>query len=151
MTSVVSTPARTTSAARPRGAALRRALLSPALVASGAAAVLLLLASVDPEQPGHYPGCPFLLLTGHWCPGCGSLRALHALTHGDLGTAVDRNVLTVAAVPLLGWLWLRWTVRRATGAPRPAPAHPALVWGLLVVVLAFWLLRNLPMGAVLAP
>ena len=42
---------------------------------------------VDPNQPGHYPTDPFLAITGLYCPGCGTLRALHALARGDLLTA----------------------------------------------------------------
>lgn len=126
-------------------------LLQPAGVVLAAAAALSALAIVDPNEPGHYPTCPFFALTGHWCPGCGSLRALHALTHGDVLGAAARNVLMLAALPLLGWLWLRWVRRSWTGAPRPAPAHPALLWAGLVLALAFAVLRNLPMGAALAP
>jgi hypothetical protein len=130
-----------------RGAALRR----PAAVALVAVMVVLIVATVDPEESGHYPTCPFLALTGHWCPGCGSLRAIHALAHGQVATAASRNVLTVAALPLLGWLWLRWVGRSWRGEPRPQPARPVLVWALLALVLVFWLVRNLSVGAALAP
>jgi hypothetical protein len=116
-----------------------------------AAAALSVVAVVDPNEPGHYPTCPFFALTGHWCPGCGSLRALHALAHGDVLGAAARNVLLLAALPLLGWLWLRWVQRSWSGAPRPAPAHPAFLWAGLVVAVAFAVLRNLPAGAALAP
>lgn len=126
-------------------------LAGPAATAGGAAVAFLVVAVLDPNQPGHYPTCPFLALTGHYCPGCGSLRAMHALSRGELGTAVGLNALTMAMLPVLGYLWLR-SVRRAwTGAPRPAPAKPALLWALTAVVLAFWVVRNLPFGAALAP
>jgi hypothetical protein len=127
------------------------ALRAPVAVAAAAVSVAMLVALVDPNEPGHYPTCPFLALTGHPCPGCGSLRALHALAHGDLAAAVGRNLLVVAAVPLLGLAWARWTRRAWGGRPRPSLAHPAWVWTLLVVVLGFWLLRNLPFAAALAP
>jgi len=128
-----------------------RGLVPPGLVAAAAVVVLAVVGTVDPNVPGRYPTCPFLAMTGHWCPGCGSLRALHALAHGDLATAVSRNVLLVAALPLLGWLWLRWTGRAWRGAARRSLAHPALVWLTLALVLGFWLLRNLPFAAALAP
>src|SRR5690606_29528852 len=65
----------------PASAAARRGGGVPSFLAvtvAGAAATLV-VATVSPEEPGHYPTCPFLALTGAWCPGCGSLRALHAL------------------------------------------------------------------------
>ena len=33
------------------------------------------VAVLDPNEPGHYPTCPFLRLTGLGVPGCGSLAA----------------------------------------------------------------------------
>jgi hypothetical protein len=140
--------------AAPAGVATRRRLagvVHPLVLAGGAAAAFAVVALVDPNQPGHYPVCPFLLVTGHFCPGCGSLRAMHALSRGDLPAALGLNVLTVLALPLLAYWWLRWLGRSVTGAPRPAPRHPALVWGLLALVAVFWLVRNLPVGSALAP
>lgn len=125
--------------------------MRPAGVALAALAVVAFVAVVDPNESGHYPTCPFLALTGHWCPGCGSLRAIHSLAHGDLLGAAGRNVLTVAAVPLLASIWLRWARRSWTGAPRRAPAPAALIWLMWLVIVVFWLVRNLPFGAALAP
>ena len=134
----------------------RRALrwsnaVQPALVAVAAVAVAGYVAVVDPNQAGHYPTCPFLALTGHYCPGCGSLRAIHALAHGDLARAVGLNLLMVAMVPLLVTIWGRWLVTEMTGRPRPRPAPAWRIWALLGVICVFWLVRNLPVGAALAP
>ena len=123
----------------------------PAAVAAAAAGSLAVVALVDPNEPGHYPTCPFLALTGHACPGCGSLRALHALTHGDVVGAIARNALVVAAIPLLVWLWVRWIHRVWVGAPRPQPAPAAALWAGLGLVIGFWVVRNLAVGAALAP
>jgi hypothetical protein len=124
----------------------------PAAVLAGATAALAWVAAVDPEQPGHYPTCPFLVLTDLYCPGCGSLRAVHALVHGDVATAVDRNVLTVAAVPVLVAAWVLWARRTLLRRPRTGRAVPAAaIWALLAVVVAFWVLRNLDAFSWLAP
>ena len=118
------------------------------LAAVGVVASVVLL---DPNEVGHYPTCPFLAVTGLPCPGCGSLRALHALSHGHLARAVGFNALTVALLPLLavGWVvWVQYALGRRTRAPDvPGWVPPALA----VVVPAFWLLRNLPFAAALAP
>jgi hypothetical protein len=128
-----------------------RRVAAPAGVAAIALGATALLAAVDPNQPGHYPTCPFLFLTGLYCPGCGSLRAIHALTQLDVVTALERNPLTVLAVPLLVLAWVRWTRRRLTGRP-PRTMLPAwTIWTLLAGICSFWLLRNLPGVEWLAP
>jgi hypothetical protein len=50
-------------------------MAAPAAVAAGALAAAALVHVVDPNDSGNYPTCPFLALTGRFCPGCGSLRA----------------------------------------------------------------------------
>jgi len=109
------------------------------------------VAVVDPNEPGHYPTCPFLAVTGQLCPGCGSLRAVHALAHGELGVAVGLNVLAVLAVlPLVG-VWAAW-LRRSWGGTQRSSVLPApAVWSLFVVVVVFGVLRNVPIGGALAP
>ncbi|PYV86056.1 MAG: hypothetical protein DMG90_22080 [Acidobacteria bacterium] len=42
---------------------------------------LTILRTSNPASSGIFPPCPFLWLTGFYCPGCGSLRALHQLLH----------------------------------------------------------------------
>ncbi|MFG2007167.1 DUF2752 domain-containing protein [Spirillospora sp. NPDC048911] len=133
-----------------RGGPVAR-LAMPAGVLLVTAAVVSYLAAVDPNESGHYPTCPFLAVTGYQCPGCGSLRTIHALTHGDLGTALGLNVFTVAMIPVLAYFWIRWTFARARGRPaRTKPADPRLIWAFLALVLLFWLIRNLPFGTFLA-
>lgn len=118
-------------------------------VAGVAAAMTLHL--VDPNQPGHYPTCPTLALTGLFCPGCGALRALHFLTTGDLAAAWAMNPLAVLAVPYLVWSWLMWGYRGATGRPRRWLAPAWVLWTLLGVVLTWGVLRNVPGLEVLQP
>jgi hypothetical protein len=120
-------------------------------VAAAAATVLLVVASVDPNEPGQYPTCPFLQLSGLACPGCGTLRALHALVHLDLRAAASLNVLTVCAVPVLAAVWGRWLRRQWAGRLKTQLAPPWRLWALLAVVVAFWVLRNLPVTSALAP
>lgn len=130
----------------------RLVLLSGPLATAALAGVAVgVVALVDPNEPGHYPTCPFLALTGLYCPGCGSLRAVHALTNGDVTTAVGLNVLTVLAVVALSVVWARWVRRSWTGSPRTAVAPAAWIWSMLVVVVVFAVLRNVPIGAALAP
>jgi hypothetical protein len=125
-------------------------LVGPAVAAAVAAGGVLLLALVDPNEPGRYPRCPFLALTGLPCPGCGSLRAMHALATGDLATAVGSNVLLVLAVPALLVLWGTWLRARLTGGRlRALPARAVVA--AVAVLIGFGVLRNLPWGSALAP
>jgi hypothetical protein len=123
----------------------------PALVAASAVAALAWVAAVDPNEPGHYPTCPFLAATGWFCPGCGSLRALQALAHGDVAAAMARNPLMVLTVPALLVWWATWLVRSMRRRPRRWVAPAWSIWALLAVVVMFAVVRNLPGGAFLAP
>src|SRR4051794_18522002 len=118
--------------------ASRRPLLLLALVA-GAAAALAVLYRFDPATAGFFPPCPFRLLTGLRCPGCGSTRALHQLLHGQVGAALALNPLLPLSLPALGWVGLS-LLRSAAGLPPPrAPRLPprlqvAAIWALLVLI-----------------
>ena len=128
-----------------------RALRDPLGVAVLGVAAAAVVATVDPNEPGHYPTCPFLALTGHLCPGCGSLRAVHALAHGDLVGAAGMNLLAVLAVAPLAVIWVAWVRRTWRGTARRTAAPPQALWSLLVLVVVFTLARNLTVGSVLAP
>lgn len=127
------------------------ALRVPGLALAAAAAVTTLVAVVDPNQPGHYPTCPFLAVTGYYCPGCGSLRALHDLAHGDVAGALARNPLMVLAAGGLLVAFVLWARRLWRGLPRTWVAPPRLLYALLTLVLAFWVLRNVPGWTWLSP
>lgn len=123
----------------------------PVLLAAAGLAAFGYVTAVDPNQPGHYPLCPFRAVTGYYCPGCGSLRALHALGHGQLTVALHKNPLTVLGLPLLAWAWVAWVQRSRTGRPMRRVAPQWLIWTGLSVLIVFWVLRNLPGFGWLAP
>lgn len=138
-----------TTATAPTGT--RRALLP--VLGVGAAALIGagLVTAVDPNEAGHYPACPFLAVTGWYCPGCGALRAAHALGHGDLATALARNPFAVVAFAYVAVTWVLWLRRAATGRRRRWLAPAWVLHGVLGVILAFWVLRNLPGWTWLSP
>jgi hypothetical protein len=119
-----------------------------------AVATLGFLYVFNPATTSLYPTCPFFWATGCYCPGCGTLRALHQLVRGHLSAAFGLNPLTVASLPFLGY----WVVSEAKLAVMGYPLRkiflsPRAVWALLVLILAYWVLRNLPFYpfTVLAP
>lgn len=99
---------------------------------------------VDPTEAA-IPTCPFRSITGLACPGCGTLRCLHALLTGDVVGAVDLNALTVAVLPVLVAAWLA-AGRRAIG-PRGPSVGRSPAWTIRALAIGsalFWVVRNLP-------
>jgi hypothetical protein len=88
--------------------------------------------------------CPIHSLTGVFCPGCGSTRAVRALLGGDLQLAFHNNALFLISpvLVLVGVLISKYSKNR--------------IWLylflslLLAVVIAFTVLRNQP-GSEIAP
>ncbi len=119
-------------------------MVGPLVVGASALGVVGLLAVVDPGEPGHYPLCPFRAMTGLDCPGCGTLRGIHELATGHVGAALDRNALAVLLVPVLVLVWVSWLRRSWRADPRPAPHPRWLTHLVLVVVLVWWVVRNIP-------
>lgn len=107
-----------------------------------AAGVVLYL--FDPETAGFYPVCAMHQLTGLQCPGCGSLRALHQLAHGNIIAAWRFNPLLVALLPMALWLGLREAVRWTLGWRWPGIINrPIVGWSLVIVTVVFGIARNL--------
>lgn len=132
--------------ARPRW----RRMLGPVATITVLASATLFVRQVDPNVPGHYPGCPTQEFLGVDCPGCGGLRATHALANGDVPSAADHNLLIVALIPgvviLLGlWIWRAWRgviVDPRGDSPRQARVRQYLPIILVGVVLVFGVVRN---------
>ena len=115
---------------------------------------IALLYMVDPRKEGIFPTCPFLSLTGCYCPGCGTLRALRMLLHGDVISAIGYNALAILSLPFIAYSYSRGAVKAfGLRAPRPVFIHPNLIWALLATIVAYWILRNLPFAPlnILAP
>ena len=107
-------------------------------------AVLFVLFVLNPEEGSFYPPCPFHRLTGLYCPGCGSLRAVNQMLHGNLAAAFGLNPLMVLSLPFLGYCLISPRVHAVTKRA-PAGFIPAFwIWLILLVIILYWVLRNLP-------
>lgn len=101
--------------------------------------------AVDPEGVGFFPRCPIHALTGLYCPGCGSTRAVHQLLHGNIGASLRLNPVAFLLLPALAYSFLSFTVEAFKGRPLPRPFGNRLPLALLFgVVLPFSILRNVP-------
>jgi uncharacterized protein DUF2752 len=138
--------------ALPRTLGHRRWLPLAALFAAGAGGAVLLRNANPYAANSLLPPCPFHALTGLYCPGCGSTRALYSLLHGDLPRALAMNPLLVVALPCVALMALyaagwrpRALVPLLRALERPVP------W--FVVLVGYGVLRNLPFSpfTLLAP
>ncbi|MFJ6144013.1 DUF2752 domain-containing protein [Streptomyces anulatus] len=134
---------------RPTGRVRR--LATPIGILAAVAGAFAYVGSVDPNEPGHYPVCPLLKLTGVLCPGCGGLRSAHAFITGDLGAALEANAIATVGYFLFAAVWVLWLVRAWRGQPLRIGLAPVWWWGVGAVLLIFTVVRNLPFGSALAP
>ncbi|WP_149204428.1 DUF2752 domain-containing protein [Actinotalea subterranea] len=138
--SAASTPAR------------RRQLIAPVTTAVAGIAAAVVAFGVDPYEPGHFPTCPVLSMTGLYCTGCGTLRAVHSLLHLDVAGAWGMNPLALLLAPFAVATWAAWVRRAWTGEPLRWLAPPWAVGVVLVAMALFTVLRNLaPFAPYLAP
>jgi hypothetical protein len=131
---------------RGRSLSRRRRLQWLGVVGASVGAASYLYA-VDPSGGSAVLRCPIYTFTGLYCPGCGTSRALHQLLHGNVGTAVKFNPLSLALLPVLSYSLASFTAETFLGRGH---ALPALVGAgrptklLMAVVMAFSVLRNIP-------
>ena len=104
-----------------------------------------ILYSLDPAtSQGVYPPSLTRTLGGFYCAGCGTLRGLHQILHGNIQAAWDLNPLLVVVLPyLIYWLiavslnfW--WKLK----LPAISWHKPQLV-SISVLVLSYSILRNI--------
>jgi hypothetical protein len=143
-------------------------IIGPSIVGVGLIGATLYIGAVDPNTPGHYPMCPLKAITGLDCPGCGGLRAVHSLVHGDLAGALNHNLLAVLLfIPAIAIWWALWFRREwleaspsgtsphsgdtqaggavVAAAPWLNPSLTRRLWlSAFVVIGIFTVIRNIP-------
>ncbi|GGX61234.1 DUF2752 domain-containing protein [Streptomyces fructofermentans] len=135
----------------PAAGSLPRRLAVPGAMLAAVVGAFAYVGAVDPNEPGHYPGCPLLRYTGVYCPGCGGLRSAHAVAHGDLTTALGANAVAVLGYAVFAALWTVWVVRSVQGRSLRLDPGPYVMWSLGALLLVFTVVRNLPFGGSLHP
>jgi hypothetical protein len=128
----------------------RQSKRTVAIIGLGAASLLVIavLFRFDPSGSPIYPVCLFHQFTGLNCPGCGSLRALHHLTHGEFAAAFHSNPLLMVALPMLVLALIRRQIGQHDARPGPSIyARPATALAICAIVILFGVLRNVPAPA----
>ena len=112
----------------------RRAKINLVAAALVILAIIAFFSFVDPTASPYFPRCSFRALTGFDCPGCGTSRALHSLANGRIIEAFSYNPILFLAIPTVIILIFSKRARRSV-------ALPIVV---LIVILLYWVIRNLP-------
>lgn len=114
-------------------------------MALAAIVVSALLFRFNPSEHSFYPRCLLKMITGLDCPGCGGLRAMHQLLHGQVGAAFRLNPLLFLMLPLAVFFGLRQLIYLCTGWLMAQPfKSPRWLGVFALIVVAFGVLRNLP-------
>lgn len=108
----------------------------------GLSAVLLASALLPlPAHSGRILGlpsvCPFYVLTGLPCPGCGLTRAFVCLGHGHWAESLHWHPIGWLVYSVFVWLWLRTGITLLRGQPF-LPVSPPVsqrLWSASAVVL----------------
>ena len=99
----------------------------------------------EPGKTGFFLDCPFRVMTGFNCPGCGTTRGLHRLLHGDIVGAFQFNPIMFLLLPILLFVLIRHTIAVIRRMPvRGNRVSPGFIWMFLIVVMSFWIFRNTP-------
>lgn len=109
---------------------------------------------LNPSEHQIFPRCLFNSITGYYCPGCGSQRAIHSLLHFDLAGVVSYNFLFIPGFLLIFYHYSHPVLNRLLNWKLPNIFYfKSTPWIIFGVVILFWILRNLPYYpfSVLAP
>lgn len=113
----------------------------------GAILLLIVLGVVyfifNPSNVALFPQCPFLVLTGFRCPGCGSQRAIHSLLHLDIIQAFSYNALLVSSIPIVMILAYAEMIRTKKPQLYRKIHRPIFIWIYLGIVILWGIGRNI--------
>lgn len=96
--------------------------------------------------------CLFHTVTGLYCPGCGVSRMCLALLHLDFAAALRANAAVFLLLPPGAIIAVQMAYRYVkTGSWQPTRIQNWILYAMVVFLLIFGLLRNLPSFAWLQP
>ncbi|HAE19631.1 MAG: hypothetical protein CBC97_07410 [Verrucomicrobiaceae bacterium TMED137] len=114
----------------------------------------IMLLAMAPWLSERMPSCLFHEKTGLFCAGCGATRSALALSNGDWFGAMRNNFLFVSALGLSGV----WILASAVSEKFPEVKilrvfrfRLRFLWWILATLIAFTLLRNIPVMDFLRP
>lgn len=91
--------------------------------------------------------CAFYMMTGYYCPGCGSGRASYYLLHGRFHQAFIHNRLMIILLPFLGLYSVvaayQWIMTGEIAVNRHIPARFLRI--ILIILILYAVIRNIPL------
>lgn len=87
--------------------------------------------------------CPFFLISGLYCPGCGSTRAIFSLLELDIRSAFSYNAFAAILLPLVA-IYIVCSLVSYVRRGRAVRLDSRLLIGVLIALFAFGALRNIP-------
>lgn len=91
------------------------------------------------------PKCPFKLLTGLSCPGCGMQRFLHALLTGHPAQAIRYNYYLAYALPYAMLFVVEWVMPQGTKRDKLVAVieNKYVVWFYIITFFIWIVVRNI--------
>jgi hypothetical protein len=124
-------------------AARKRAVRTFVLVSLAAVAGVLLLKFFPYTRYHFYPVCPWYALTHTYCPGCGTLRGIDHMLHGDIFGLFKSNKIGMLFMPILLWEYIQIGVQGIAGYRLPELTLSKIeLYILVVLIIAYWVTRN---------
>lgn len=110
-----------------------------------AISLIIIYVSINPSEVDFLPKCPFYFTTGFYCPGCGSQRATHQLLNFNILGVLRQNILYLICLFIIAYhlvvvglnTYFKKNIYNYMN-------HPKTGWFLLVFIVSFWILRNIP-------
>lgn len=116
---------------------------------------------VNPSTSNAYPLCPTQAILGVDCPGCGGLRCIHELMNGNIGAALDQNLVLVFLLPIILIAFAAAIAKRIKGQQTIESSYSSafvsefkglgisvnqklLMYILIGIVIVYTVARNLP-------
>ncbi len=112
-----------------------------AAVLIAAALLLFIYYKFDPSTGVFFPKCPFRLVFGVPCPGCGSQRAIHSLLHANIASALKYNAFLVLCIPYLSLYLVSNCMKEKWPGLYRIANHRYIAYFFVVAVPLWWVLR----------
>lgn len=117
-----------------------RILLVLAITAALAAGTAYYL--IEPNS-GLYPRCMFHQLTGLYCPGCGSQRAIHAMLHGNWSQAWSYNAILPFEIVFIAIIAVAWRLRDRYPRLHGILNSRIVIISFLITIIGWTIIRNI--------
>jgi len=122
----------------------RKAVIEAVVVILAVVLSCYVLYRWSPAEYSFYPPCPWHWLTGTDCPGCGSLRGISAMLHGQFWGLWRSNPLAMLFAPLILYGGIIVMIKAIIGYRPPVVMFPAWTYrSIPVVIVLYWIGRNI--------